>query len=98
MTMGKEDMRTHVVMPRELVDAVDALVGQRRRSQFVTEAVQQRVAQLRREKALRETAGILKPEDHPEWATPELVSAWVRASRAQDEERFQRKLGSGTME
>ncbi len=96
--MGNDDMRTHVVMPRSLVDAVDELVGQRRRSQFVTEAVQRRVAQLRRDKALSETAGILRPEDHPEWATPELVSAWVRASRSQDEERFQRKLGGRSAE
>ena len=91
--MGKEAVRAHVVMPRELVAAVDELVGHRRRSEFVVAAVEERVRRERLGRALQATAGVLKPEDHPEWATPEARHAWVRASRAQDEARRVRKLG-----
>lgn len=91
--MTKEAMRTHVVMSRDLVAAVDELVGHRRRSEFVAAAVEERVRRERLGRALDATAGILKPEDHPEWATPEGVHAWVRAGRALDEERLARKLG-----
>lgn len=80
-------MRTHMVLPEELVKQVDAMVGKGKRSRFVAEAVREK---LRREAllaALQETAGTLTKESHPEWATPEKVASWVRASRKRDEER-----------
>jgi metal-responsive CopG/Arc/MetJ family transcriptional regulator len=87
-------MRTHVILPVELVAEVDRLVGARRRSRFVEEAIR---GQLRREKmatALRESAGSLKG-DYPEWETPEKVSAWVAERRREDDEALERKLASG---
>ncbi len=33
--------------------------------------------------ALKETAGALSSEDHPEWATRERVASWVRETRQQ---------------
>ncbi|MGE0544147.1 MAG: hypothetical protein AB7R89_28610 [Dehalococcoidia bacterium] len=83
--MRKEDYRIHIVLPREVVDEVDRLVGHRRRSKFMTEAVQEK---LRREKltaALVATAGLLKDADIPHWATPEKTSAWVRDLRQEDD-------------
>ena len=90
--MASETMRTHIVFPRDLVDAVDALVGQRKRSAFVTEAVEEKVERERLGRALAETAGSLAAEDYPEWDTPEKISAWVRKSRAFDNESTNRKL------
>lgn len=83
-------MRTHVVLPEELVRAIDALVGKGKRSRFIEEAVRER---LRREAtvcALEETAGVLSVEAHPEWATREDVAAWVRESRKLDDTRLER--------
>lgn len=80
----RETMRTHVVLPKELVEEVDRLVGQRKRSAFLTEAVSEKVARERRDRALARTAGFLAPGSHPEWASPEDVSAWVRELRAFD--------------
>lgn len=83
-------MRTHLILPEDLVNQVDAFVGKRRRSRFVEEAVRE---QLRRQTliaALEESAGVLSESAHPEWATPEKVAAWVRDSRRRDEERLRR--------
>lgn len=91
--MSKEDFRTHIVLPRAVVEDVDRLVGHRKRSRFMAEAVQEK---LRREKlnaALDATAGSLKDVDIPEWATPERTSAWVRELRREADEATERKLG-----
>ena len=39
-------MRTHMVLPDELVESIDSLVGKRKRSRFVQEAIREK---LRRE-------------------------------------------------
>lgn len=86
-------MRTHVVLPADLVKEVDRVVGARRRSRFVEEAIR---SHLRREQlgaALRETAGSLTG-DYPEWETPEKVSEWVARSRREDDQALERKLAS----
>ena len=90
--MDDERVRAHVVMPRELVKEVDDLVGHRRRSEFMTEAVREKLLRARRDKVLRETAGALTG-DYPEWETPEKVSAWVRKSREHDEAGYRDAWG-----
>ncbi len=90
--MVDEMMRTHVVVPRELVTQIDELVGQRKRSEFVTEALREKVARERRREALKEAAGMLDPADHPEWDSSARVSEWVRTSRAEDDRLTEREL------
>jgi metal-responsive CopG/Arc/MetJ family transcriptional regulator len=80
-------MRTHVVLPDDLVKEVDALVGKRRRSAFIAEAAQDRLRRERLARVLEETAGAFKAEDHPEWATSKNVAAWVRKQRRQRSRR-----------
>ena len=80
-------MRAHVILPEDLVKAVDAKTGKGKRSQFIEEAIREK---LRREvllSALRETAGILTAEDHPQWDTAEHVASWVRESRERSDKR-----------
>ena len=74
-------MRTHLVLPDDLVKGVDALVGKRKRSQFIAEAAREKLRKERLLKAIREGAGILDPKKYPYWATPEKVVEWVRALR-----------------
>lgn len=92
MAMDNETIRTHIVFPKALVEAVDDLVGQRKRSAFVAEAVAEKVEREHMARALVETAGSLDPDSHPEWATGEMISAWVRKSRDIDNEISNRKL------
>lgn len=75
-------MRTHVVLPDDLVAGVDALVGKRGRSRFIAEAAGEKLRKESLKKAIRDGAGILDPSKHPEWSTPEKVAEWVRAQRA----------------
>lgn len=42
VAMMKETVRTHVVLPRDLVEAVDTLVGKRTRSEFVEQALREK--------------------------------------------------------
>ena len=74
-------MRTHIVVPDDLVDEVDRLVGKRQRSAFFTEAARERLRRENLLRALRETAGSISADDHPEWATSRKVAAWVRNLR-----------------
>jgi metal-responsive CopG/Arc/MetJ family transcriptional regulator len=90
--MAGKTIRTHVILPEELVEAVDELVGHRKRSAYIAEAVEARVAHDRLGKALKEAAGALADADYPEWETPEKTSAWVRELRREADEATERKL------
>jgi metal-responsive CopG/Arc/MetJ family transcriptional regulator len=82
--MANEMIRTHVVFPKELVAAVDRLVGPRKRSAFLVQAVKEKISRERLRRALTTTAGFLAGETRPEWETPEQVSAWVHQLRSLD--------------
>lgn len=81
-------MRTHVVMPKEMIRAIDHLVGRRCRSKFLTEAAEEKLRRLRQRTALEKVAGSLRDVDVPGWETPEAVSEWVAESRAADDARL----------
>jgi metal-responsive CopG/Arc/MetJ family transcriptional regulator len=85
-------VRTHVLLPQALVDERDRLVGQRRRSQFLADAAEEKLARVRRTEALAKAARILDPAKYPQWETPEQVSEWIHAQRAADDEHRTRKL------
>lgn len=75
------NVRTNLLLPKELVDEVDHFAGPRGRSRYVAEAL---VAKLRRDRlreAVTATAGALRASDYPQWRTSEDVVAWVRQLR-----------------
>jgi len=78
--------RTHVVVPEELVQEIDRLSGKRKRSWFITQAVRKEIQRLNFLKAVKETAGAWKDEDHPE--LKKGVDNWVRSLRKEDEKRL----------
>lgn len=77
-------MRTHVNLSEKLVGQVDRLVGQRKRSRFIAEAIQEKLEREALLDALRATAGIFSDENHPEWSTVQKVARWQRAMRKDD--------------
>jgi hypothetical protein len=79
-------MRTHVVMPRDVVETIDTLVGRRGRSKFLAEAAEEKLRRLRLLRAANEVAGSLASVDIPGWETPEAVSEWVRSMRRADQQ------------
>ena len=82
--MTDETVRTHVILPKDLVEAIDRLVGRRKRSAFLAAAVEEKLNRERLGAALADAAGFLASDVHPEWETPEKVSIWVREMRAID--------------
>ena len=77
------NVRTNLLLPKELVDEVDHFAGERGRSRYVAEALRARLKRDRLQEVIEQTAGVLRPEDYPEWSTSEKVVEWVRARRSE---------------
>lgn len=76
-----ERRRAHVVLPDELIKEIDARVGQRHRSEFIEEAVEDKLRRLRRVEAFERI--LESPDDVgiPEWETRESTSEWINSLR-----------------
>ena len=83
-------VRTHVVLPEDLVREIDALVGPRGRSAFIVETARDAVRRKRLLHFLRSDEPAWKEEDHPELANG--AAAWVRKLRAESERATRRRL------
>ena len=78
--MMSETVRTHVVLPKKLVDEIDALVGKRKRSEFIAESLEETVRKAAFAAAIRAVREVPGPEV-PGWETPEAANEWVRRQR-----------------
>lgn len=85
--MVRDSLRAHVVIPQDLLREVDALVGNRKRSDFFVEAAREKIERMKLRMAAHELAGFLKDADTPHWETPEATSEWVRSLRLESDER-----------
>jgi hypothetical protein len=79
--------RTHVVLSEQLVKDIDAIVGSRQRSSFLTQAAERELMRLRQLKALDDVVP-WKDKDHPELKGG--AAKWVSKLRKQDEKRFKK--------
>lgn len=77
------NVRTNMLLPKELVEEVDQYAGPRGRSRYVAEALEERLRRDRLRQAVRATAGVLRDRDYPDWRTSDDVVAWVRQLRAE---------------
>ena len=87
LTMGSQ--RAHIVIPPDLLEEIDAMVGPRGRSAFLVETAR---AEVRRRKLLaflERKEPVWRDEDHPELAAMG-TDAWVKAQRSGWEYRAQR--------
>jgi hypothetical protein len=81
--------RAHILLPDDLLQEIDALVGPRGRSSFLVETARNEV---RRRKLLQFLEGknpAWKDEDHPELAHGS--ASWVRKLRKENETRARKK-------
>jgi hypothetical protein len=77
-------MRVHILLPDEVVRELDRRVGHRRRSAFISHAVERALDDERRWELIESSIGAIADEGH-EWdADP---AAWVDAQRRADERR-----------
>jgi hypothetical protein len=80
--------RTHVVIPAELIAAIDRLVGNRGRSRFIAEAAEREIRRLAQLKALDAAVGSWKSGDHPELKGG--AAKWVEGLRKEADARYRR--------
>ena len=83
--------RTHIIIPKDLVQSIDAIVGKRKRSKFITEAARKELNRLRLLRALDKAQGTWSDKDHPELTRKGGTYKWVRAIREEpigDESKF----------
>ena len=81
--------RTHIVIPEEMADEIDRIVGKRGRSQFLVEAAQREIRRLRMIRAVERAVGSWKATDHPE--LKQGAASWVRKVRQEEEKQLQRR-------
>lgn len=81
-------VRTHVLLPRELVKEIDRRVGPRRRSEFLARAAQRELDLETRLRLLDEFIGSMKGRSIPEWETSDSAAAWVREQRVSDHDTW----------
>lgn len=83
--------RAHIVLPDDLLAEVDALVGPRGRSAFLTEVIREAVNRRRLLDFFSSPESVLKDEDYPEFR--DGSEAWVRRMREEDLRLERDKLG-----
>ncbi|MCC7019991.1 MAG: hypothetical protein IT332_09570 [Ardenticatenales bacterium] len=86
----KTEMRAHVIISKAMVKKIDRLVGQRKRSKFISDAVAHALAHLELLEAAEAAMGSGAGELRPWGDTPESIAKWVhddrQASLAHDDE------------
>ncbi len=75
------NVRTNLLLPKELVDEVDRFAGERGRSRYVADALRAKLKRDHFRETIDQTAGVLRAVDYPEWETSEAVVEWVRKRR-----------------
>jgi len=85
MISTSKPRRVHIMLPDSLLEEIDAQVGPRKRSQFIQEAVSEKLARQCRDEAFERIVGSLKDVDIPGWETPEAAAQWVRDQRRHPE-------------
>lgn len=78
-------MKTQIVLPDALAEDLKTLIPNRKRSQFISEAVEKQLRALKFQKTLKKVAGIWK--NRPEFRTQADINRYLGRFRA----RFRRR-------
>ena len=76
-----------VTLPKELVSEIRAITDQGEISAFFTEALAHYIAYRKQKIAIEKGFGAWKDREHPDLASPEDSTAYVRAIREEGRER-----------
>jgi hypothetical protein len=75
-------VRTNLLLPEDVVEALDRVAGPRGRSRYVAEALRERIKRDERMRLLKIAAGSWK--DNPLFPNDRAVVEWVRLGRAEE--------------
>ena len=81
--------RTHIVIPDELVNQIDQIVGKRGRSSFLVQAAEKELQRLQQMKAVMTAAGSWDDKDHPE--LKKGAAAYVKKLRQESDRRLPKR-------
>ncbi|MBM4305744.1 MAG: hypothetical protein FJ123_03310 [Deltaproteobacteria bacterium] len=73
--------KAYLVIPAEILEEVDKIVGKKRRSLFIAEATREKLEKERFLKILEETHGTWTDQNHPELRTNKDVERYIREKR-----------------
>ena len=80
--------RTNVILPEELVEEVDRVAGKRKRSRFIAEAIEEKLARIKFEAVLAQAAGAWSDGNHPELKTQKDINRYLERLRRSTDERL----------
>jgi len=90
---GKTE-KVSVTLPKELAGEIRSIVPRGEVSSFFTEALEHYLTYRKQKIALEKGFGAWKDESHPDLATPEDSTAYVRGIREADRKRLERLGGA----
>ncbi len=86
--MEQHKVKTNLIFPRDLLVAIDRLVGTRKRTRFIVEATREKLTNLRFAKILDGAAGIWSDEEHPDLNTQGDINRYLRDARRNTSRRM----------
>ena len=90
--MSETKVKTHVVLPKDLLQEIGRVVGSKKRSEFLAEAAREKLKRVKLEKGIVRAAGLWTEERYPEFKTEKNVREAIRASRKAEGSRLKEKL------
>lgn len=85
-------MRTHIIIPDNLVKTIDRLVGPRSRSQFVVEAIEKELKKIARQQLAEKFSGRLSKNKLAGWTKGLTSGEWIEKMRSVDESKLKKQL------
>jgi hypothetical protein len=85
-----EKVKTHVMFPADVLQAIDKIVGGRKRSRFIVEAAKEKLEELKFQQALEVAAGCWRDENHPDLKTQKDIKIYLKKARETTEKRIRR--------
>lgn len=82
---ARRNLRTHVLLPADLVQEIDSMVGSRGRSAFLVQTARDAVRRRKLLEFLSKDAPAWTDRDHPELVRG--TASWVRKLRNENESR-----------
>ena len=84
--------RVHVILPQALLAQIDARVGERKRSAFLSEVAAREVRRRRLLEILNRGAPAWDPADHPDIEAAGGAAGWVRKLRREADKASRRRI------
>jgi hypothetical protein len=79
--MKTAKIKTHIIFPAELLDAIDKTIGGRKRSKFIVEAAKEKLEEIKFQQALEVAAGCWKDENHPDLESRKDINNYLQKAR-----------------